>query len=44
MRVKVILTAIISGIMFCLGLLLTTVLWLFSAAVRIIAGMAGKIR
>ena len=44
MKVKSIFTGVVSGILVCLGLLLTTVLWLFTAAVRIIAGMAGKIR
>ena len=44
MKVKSIFAGIVSGIFVCLGLLLTTVLWLFTAAVRIIAGMAGKIR
>lgn len=44
MKVKSIFAGIASGILFCLGLLLTTVLWLFAAIVRIIAGMAGRIR
>jgi len=44
MKVKSIFAGVMSGILVCLGLLLTTVLWLFTAAVRIIAGMAGKIR
>lgn len=44
MKVKSIFAGVVSGILVCLGLLLTIVLWLFTAAVRIIAGMAGKIR
>ena len=44
MKAKSIFAGIVSGILFCLGLLLTIVLWLFAAGVRIIAGMAGKIR
>ncbi len=44
MKVKSIFAGVVSGILVCLGLLLTTVLWLFTATVRIIAGMAGKIR
>lgn len=35
---------ILSGICIAAVALLTTVLWLFSAAVRIIAGMARRIR
>lgn len=44
MKVKSIFAGVMSGILVCLGLLLTSVLWLFTAAVRIIAGMAAKIR
>jgi len=44
MKVKSIFAGVVSGILVCLGLLLTTVLWLFTATVKIIAGMAGKIR
>ena len=44
MKVKSIFAGVVSGILVCLGLILTTVLWLFTATVRIIAGMAGKIR
>ena len=44
MKIKSVFAGVVSGILVCLGLLLTTVLWLFTAAVRIIAGMAGKIR
>lgn len=44
MKVKSIFAGVVSGILVCLGLLLTTVMWLITAAVRIITGMAGKIR
>lgn len=37
-------TKMLSGISIIAVVLLTTVLWLFTAAVRIIAGMAAKIR
>lgn len=40
MRVKIILTAIISGIMFCLGLLLTIII----AMIRTIISMVHRIR
>ena len=43
MKIKSVFAGIVSGILVSLGLL-TSVLWLFIAAVRIIAGMAGKIR
>ena len=44
MKIRNAVTKTLSGISFIAVVLLSTVLWLFTATVRIIAGMAGKIR
>lgn len=44
MKVKTRLTGIVSGIMFCLGLLLTVTLHLLAVIARAIVGMAHRIR
>ncbi len=44
MKVKSIFTGIMSGIIFCLGLLLTVTLHLLAVIARTIVGMAHRIR
>ncbi len=44
MKIRNAVTKTLSGISIIAVVLLTTVLWLFTATIRIIAGMAGKIR
>lgn len=44
MKIRNAVTKTLAGISIIAVVLLTTVLWLFTATVRIIAGMAGKIR
>ena len=44
MKIRNTVTKTLSGISIIAVVLLTTVLWLFTTTVRIIAGIAGKIR